>query len=159
MRTNCIFFLALWLAFVPTAAPAGVQAKTIAVSPEALDEMFRKPGIKCVVAVMAVWCGPCKAALPAINKLYEEYGAKGMPLYGLSIDYAGAEAFDPVIAKYDVKFPIYWAGEGVIETYKLYPVPMLVFFCDGRIVDRLIGIQEEETMREAFRTFFPKICD
>jgi cytochrome c biogenesis protein CcmG, thiol:disulfide interchange protein DsbE len=36
--------------------------------------------------VWATWCPPCKAELPSLQRLYEEYGPKGLKLVAVSID-------------------------------------------------------------------------
>jgi cytochrome c biogenesis protein CcmG/thiol:disulfide interchange protein DsbE len=36
--------------------------------------------------VWATWCGPCKDELPSLEKLYKEYGPKGLKLVAVSID-------------------------------------------------------------------------
>jgi len=34
----------------------------------------------------ASWCGPCRASIPSVIKLYDKYKAKGFEVYGVSID-------------------------------------------------------------------------
>ena len=34
----------------------------------------------------ASWCGPCRAAIPNVIKLYNKYKAKGFEVFGVSID-------------------------------------------------------------------------
>ena len=34
----------------------------------------------------ASWCGPCRAAIPSVIKLYDKYKAKGFEVFGVSID-------------------------------------------------------------------------
>ena len=36
--------------------------------------------------VWATWCEPCKQELPSLEKLYQEYGPKGLKLVAVSID-------------------------------------------------------------------------
>ena len=36
--------------------------------------------------VWATWCEPCKRELPSLEKLYQEYGPKGLKLVAVSID-------------------------------------------------------------------------
>jgi thiol-disulfide isomerase/thioredoxin len=158
MRPSTIIFLVFFLCILPLAAVHAGQARTIRVTPQELDAVLRKPDAKCVAVAMASWCGPCKAAIPAVNRLYRKYAPKGLPLYGISLDFSGPGTFDPIIVSHDIEFPVYWAGESVIEKYGLYPVPMVVFFCNGEIVDRLVGVQKESALQEKFRRFFPRIC-
>ena len=34
----------------------------------------------------ASWCGPCRASIPSVIKLYDKYKAQGFEIYGVSID-------------------------------------------------------------------------
>ncbi|KUG28201.1 thioredoxin family protein [hydrocarbon metagenome] len=106
-----------------------------------------------VLVAMASWCGPCKAELPHLVKLHRHYQGKGLALYGVSVDFAGASAMQPMVNKFGVEFPVYWVGEPGVEHYGLNPIPMLVFIQNGQVVDRLQGAHNEEELQALFDTF------
>lgn len=111
---------------------------------------------QCVVVAMASWCGPCKTELPYLVRLYREYKKDGLVLFGLSLDFAGAQAMQPVVNKYGVDFPVYWAGEAAVGHYGLNPIPMLVFFRNGRVIDRVQGVHDEEELRAILSGFLKR---
>jgi len=39
-----------------------------------------------VVNIWATWCGPCIQEIPSLEKLYQEYGPKGLKLVAVSVD-------------------------------------------------------------------------
>ncbi|HSG27398.1 MAG TPA: redoxin family protein, partial [Candidatus Krumholzibacterium sp.] len=39
-----------------------------------------------LVDFWATWCAPCRAELPNVKKVYEEYGRKGFDIVGISLD-------------------------------------------------------------------------
>ncbi len=73
----------------------------------------------------AEWCGPCKAMLPVLRKLADEYGTK-INVYSVDIDK------EPGIA----------AKNGVMS------VPTFVLFHQGQPVDRLVGAVPERELRK-----------
>jgi cytochrome c biogenesis protein CcmG/thiol:disulfide interchange protein DsbE len=47
-----------------------------------------------ILNVWATWCGPCIQEIPSLEKLYQEYGPKGLKLVAVSID--GSPGYPPV---------------------------------------------------------------
>lgn len=58
-----------------------------------------------IVDFWASWCGPCKASFPALNKLHEKYGAKGLVIIGVGVD-DKAEDSKNFASKMGAKFSI-----------------------------------------------------
>ena len=45
----------------------------------------------------------------------------------------------PIVDKAKVAFPVYWVGDGAVEKFDIYAVPMLFFIKDGRVIDKVPG--------------------
>ena len=74
---------------------------------------------KVVVAdFWATWCGPCKAMGPSIDELSAEYEGRAL------------------IGKVDVE-----ENNDLAEKYAIRSVPTLIFFKDGEMVDKVVGLQ------------------
>jgi len=68
----------------------------------------------------ATWCGPCRESMPAVQKLHEKYGPRGLVVLGVNI-----EGRDEVVSKYlrdgsyNFKF-LFDSGDFASKTAKLY---------------------------------------
>jgi len=77
----------------------------------------------------AKWCGPCKAFKPLVEKLEEI----GYPVFYVDIDE------DPVLA----------------ESHSIRGVPSILIEQNGGVVDRMVGIQDPDTLASKFELYYP----
>ncbi len=76
-----------------------------------------------VVDCWATWCGPCVRMSPIIDEVAEEFGDKA------------------VIGKYNVD-----ENSDLSAEYRIMSIPTILFFKDGKLVDRLAGSQSKATL-------------
>ena len=76
-----------------------------------------------MVDFWAGWCGPCRAIAPAIEELAGDFGGKAK-VGKLNVDDAA----------------------GVAAQYGIRSIPTLLFFKDGRVVDRVIGVVPKQEL-------------
>ena len=76
-----------------------------------------------VVDCWATWCGPCVRMSPIIDEVAEEFGDKA------------------VIGKYNVD-----ENSDLSAEYRIMSIPTILFFKDGKLVDRLAGSQSKATI-------------
>ena len=69
-----------------------------------------------LVDFWAAWCGPCRMIAPSVEEIATEYAGKA------------------VIAKMDADL-----NPQTIMQYGIMGIPTLIFFKDGKEVDRLVG--------------------
>lgn len=66
--------------------------------------------------VWATWCGPCKEELPSLEKLYQEYGPKGLKLVAVSIDdYVSEDSIAKFAKTYGISFEVLHDSTHAIE--------------------------------------------
>jgi thiol-disulfide isomerase/thioredoxin len=106
---------------------------------EALDGMIHQEGNRLVLAVMAAWCHPCIKELPVLNDLHARYSARGLNLVGISVDFDGPQAMQPVVDQHKVRFPVFWIGEAALKAYQIRSIPLLIFIRDGQVVEKVVG--------------------
>lgn len=71
-----------------------------------------------LVDFWAQWCGPCRALSPVIEEIAAEYAGKAY------------------VAKCNVDDCDEIAGQ-----YRIMSIPCMLFFKDGKMIDRLVGAQ------------------
>lgn len=91
-----------------------------------------------LVNLWATWCPPCRAEMPAIQKMAQEYKEQGFIVLALNMTYQDDPlAVAPFIQKYGLTFPILLEETGsVAEAYQLRSLPTSFF------IDRYGVIQE-----------------
>jgi thiol-disulfide isomerase/thioredoxin len=94
----------------------------------------------------ATWCGPCKAEIPSLVELQEEY-ADDLVVLGFSVD-DPAEKMKPYAEEYKVNYPLL-VGNGREDVQNafgpLYGIPVTVIIGrDGIIAKKHTGIGSKE---------------
>ncbi len=97
------------------------------------DSNFQQEVLKAKGLVMvdffAQWCGPCKMMAPAVERLAESYKGKVK------------------IGKLDVD-----ENNATSSQYEIQSIPTVIFFKDGKLVDKSIGFQSEEALKKKLDT-------
>ncbi|MHC4971838.1 MAG: thioredoxin [Planctomycetota bacterium] len=92
------------------------------------DENFSsevlESGVPVMVDFYATWCGPCKALSPIVEKLAADFDGQ-LKVGKLNIDEAPQTP-----------------GQFAVQA-----VPTIVFFKDGKVVDKLVGLKKESELR------------
>lgn len=76
-----------------------------------------------MVDFWATWCGPCRMLSPVIDELASEYEGKA------------------VVAKCNVD-----DAEDVAVEVGIRNIPAVLFFKNGELVDRMVGLQSKEAL-------------
>ena len=88
-------------------------------------DRFAQENAAVVVDVWAPWCGPCRMVSPVIDKLSERYHGK-VAFGKLNSDDFGEKA----------------GALGIMS------IPTLLFYKQGKLVDRIVGAYPEEVIDE-----------
>lgn len=93
----------------------------------------------------ATWCPPCRASLPAVEKLSEEYAGKNFQVIGMNLD-EDPEAVAAYVAKHKTPYPVLQVGNSdVADRYGVSGIPHFVLIdAQGRRVDQWSGFGRGE---------------
>jgi thiol-disulfide isomerase/thioredoxin len=80
-----------------------------------------------VVDFWATWCEPCRAQLPALDRLAAKHGPSGVAVYAISFD-DDRGAVERFVAEAPVSFPVLWdkGGETLAAPLELTRLPTTV---------------------------------
>ena len=96
----------------------------------------------------ATWCGPCRAAMPKLEKLHRAYRDKGLSVIGFSLDREGRRVVRPFVARHGISFPVVLGNNRLAERLggvKYLPT-YLVLDPQGRVIDRIVGMVGKERL-------------
>jgi thiol-disulfide isomerase/thioredoxin len=151
----CIWWVRILIAavlFIPGPGGAEHLNKVQKIDIEGLDQVVRGRG-RYLLVFMAAWCTPCIKELPDVNALYEKYRDRGLKMIGVSVDFEGPLAMQPIVNRVKINFPVYWVGEAAIEAYNIRGIPFIIFIRNGEIVERLLGQRSKNFLDKKFEAF------
>ena len=91
-------------------------------------ESYKNGSLPLVVDLWATWCGPCRMLAPIVSELASEYDGK------------------IVVGKCDVE-----ENEDIAMEFGVRNIPTLLFFKDGKLVDKFVGSAKKPVLVEKFQ--------
>jgi thiol-disulfide isomerase/thioredoxin len=98
----------------------------------------------------ATWCGPCKAAMPAIQKIADDYKDKGVVVLGINTWENSPDAARKYMEDKKFTYPCLLAGDPLAEAYGVPGIPTIVVLGkDGRVEFLEVGMGGDGKIRAA----------
>ncbi|HUI90271.1 MAG TPA: TlpA disulfide reductase family protein [Anaerolineales bacterium] len=105
-----------------------------------------------LVNLWATWCPPCRAEMPTIEKVYQEFQNQGLVVLGVnSTIQDDPAAIAPFVKQYDLTFPILLDVNGeASDLYEIRSLPTSFFIGrDGIIKEVVVGGPMSEGLLQA----------
>jgi peroxiredoxin len=104
-----------------------------------------------LVNLWATWCPPCRAEMPAMQKLYEEFKDQGFVVLAVNMTYQdNPMAVLPFTQEYGLTFPILLEETGTVAgKYELRSLPSSFFIDRGGFIQEVVigGPMSEALLR------------
>jgi thioredoxin 1 len=94
------------------------------------EQEVEKSEVPVLLDFWAVWCGPCKAIAPHVEKIAEEYEGKAK------------------VGKLDVD-----NNPGVATKFGIRSIPTILIFKDGNVVDQIVGAVSKDVISSKLSSF------
>ena len=93
-----------------------------------------------LVNLWATWCPPCRAEMPAIEKVYNEYKDEGLVVLAINMTYQDkASAVLPFAQEHGLTFPILLDESAVVgRAYQLRSLPSSFFITREGIINEVV---------------------
>lgn len=90
----------------------------------------------------AVWCPPCKAAVPDLIALQDKYHDRGFTVIGVSVDDVGdvTTKVAQFSSAHNINYPVFIADDSVSRLYNVINIPLSFLISkDGTIIQSYAG--------------------
>lgn len=101
---------------------------SIAVTKANFEQEVLQSDLPVLVDFWAYWCGPCMAQTPILNEIIMEH-PNLMKICKVNID----EEFQ------------------LVGDYQVFSIPTLLFFRNGKLLKKLVGVQTKETILDLLK--------
>lgn len=106
---------------------------SIAVTKANFEQEVLHSELPVLVDFWAYWCGPCMAQTPILNEIIMEH-PNLMKICKVNID----EEFQ------------------LVGDYEVFSIPTLLFFRNGKLLKKLVGVQTKETILDLLKLEDPE---
>ena len=112
-----------------------------------------------LVNLWATWCPPCRAEMPAIERMYQEYKTRGFTVLAVNMtNQDDPFAVVPFMEEFNLSFPILLDETGeVAEAYQLRSLPSSFFIGPDGVISEVVigGPMSEALLRTRIENILP----
>jgi len=97
----------------------------------------------------ATWCPPCRASVPGLEKLHNNYKDKGLVVLAVSMDEGGWDEVRSFITEHRITYSVLKGTDDIAVQYQVRSIPLiLVLNKEGKISKRYLGFGSDEDLEQ-----------
>ena len=157
-----VFFLGISLClFAMTNKPAKTNEKSSGqAAPKTVFHQFNLRGLDgqekhnlgeliagnvAVINIWATWCPPCRAEIPDLIEVYNQYKNKNVIVVGVSVDKDGTNVVKGFVRENNVTYPILLDDGSVSREFGVRGIPTTLFVNEeGKVVAKKVGYADKK---------------
>jgi cytochrome c biogenesis protein CcmG, thiol:disulfide interchange protein DsbE len=157
LALNVVWIVRSWAPLTTVTTPRGAPAPDVSLA--LLDggstRVSDGRGRPQVLAFWATWCGPCRAELPGIDRLFQQYGDRAR-FFAVSVDGADAGALvRSFVRSTGLRTPVALDSGAASELYHVDTIPLVVVIDrQGRVSQVFHGVHDERDLAAAIDRAF-----
>src|SRR5207302_9350088 len=116
-------------------------------------DLAKLKGKVVLIDFWATWCGPCRAELPNMKKVYERYHKDGFEIVGISLDNDKSD-LAAFLEKDKLPWPsIFDQASDLADDYGVFSIPLPILVGrDGRVISlEARGVELDRLLKEQFK--------
>jgi thiol-disulfide isomerase/thioredoxin len=91
----------------------------------------------------ASWCGPCRAEMPEVKRIWKKYGGDSFVIVGINLD-SNRNSFESYVKQEEVVWPQYYDGMGwnnkIARLYNVHAIPQTILIDQDGVI-RAMGLR------------------
>lgn len=101
----------------------------------------------------ATWCAPCRAEMPEMVKLQQEYASRGLRIIGITLPPMLRKRVRRMAQRFKVNYPLLFSTHAIAAAYNAGAVLPLTIVIDrqGIIRARILGLLEPEEFEQTVK--------
>jgi thiol-disulfide isomerase/thioredoxin len=108
-----------------------------------------------VLDFWAVWCLPCLEAMPALNRLSQDFEEKELQVVGIAVYSGSSQDVRKFLEKREVDYKILVGAEDILEKFEVIGFPTYILIDpEGRVYKKYVGEVED-----LYQTFSDDIAE